>query len=205
MEVGNVTDAYTTEDEGMKEDNSEAAAASKEARAAPSPGEEPVEKREHAPSESEAPKKARISHQDAEESKPTFAMAESADSESSSPPQAKVCKVIPPESQPSESDARPADESKAYDKAASKQKSPEEKMNGDAEPTVSVAFTQPTTTKMVVDEEANGVDESDDDAVASPPSEDEIEQVVISSQGFHSLPQMVYFSLVIVWALINCP
>ncbi|EYC37034.1 hypothetical protein Y032_0832g2586, partial [Ancylostoma ceylanicum] len=52
-------------------------------------------------------------------------------------------------------------------------------MEGDVvEPTVSITFTQPTTMRMVVDEEANGVDESDDAASAAPPpSPDEMEQV----------------------------
>ncbi|ETN71112.1 hypothetical protein NECAME_14330, partial [Necator americanus] len=93
MEVGNITDAYTTEEEGMKEENSEAGGggkAEKKVRRARSSREESMEKPEKLQEKGILPKDTSPINQDEEEPMVTFTVgASSSTKDSNSPPQAK--------------------------------------------------------------------------------------------------------------------
>ncbi|KAK6730498.1 hypothetical protein RB195_007138 [Necator americanus] len=174
MEVGNITDAYTTEEEGMKEENSEAGGggkAEKKVRRARSSREESMEKQEKLQEKEILPKDTSPINQDEEEPVVTFTVGASfSTKDSNSPPQAKVRKIITP------NDSREAKEtvrkSESHERAEDNVTE-----DGTVEATVSVAFTQPTTVQMSVEDEPSGDEDLPEVEAGSPSSPDEMEQV----------------------------
>ncbi|VDN25940.1 unnamed protein product [Cylicostephanus goldi] len=150
MEVGNVTDAYMTEDEGMRDEGS--ASPSKNAPV-PSPRDG-------------SPRKSPLQEDTA---KTAFNLGSSSENGSASPPKAKMRKVIVPKESKERKSAEPPVKEEPKEEVTEVTIGDVGDVN-EAEPTVSVTFTQPNTVKMAVETNGDGDHSEDVSAAELPPS-----------------------------------